>query len=225
MGGIIGYKGKDHDNPRNITFYGIELLNGCCGNSDGQYKGKRYFQTLPDRAIFVSKDKIRRTMIGKDYNAPKRLDRRQSLQHRQSSSVLNQKQTEYELAIFDVAKELETKCNILDDIKEEQFEPEPLRLQNNHKSSPENVVKTKKRKKGRKKEKAKSLALSAIRRKYEENAKNIDNERNKKIQKFKKRKSFNRVKLDQNVKNKAIAGFKKKKNRGVKKKKKKKKKK
>ena len=78
--GIIGYKGKLHDKSQNDTYFGIELLNGSVGESDGIHSGKRYFQTLPDRAIFVKVDEIRRIMVGKDYNTPRRLDRRQSLQ-------------------------------------------------------------------------------------------------------------------------------------------------
>eukprot|EP01084_Bolivina_argentea_P132078 233061_1 len=222
--GIIGYKGPLHNNPKTMIFYGIELLNGSIGDTDGTYKGKRYFQTLPNRSIFVTVDEIRRTMVGKDYNTPKRLDRRQSLQHKQHSSVGNKKQTAFELAIYDVAKEMESKCDKLEELNVSSvvIPKDNINLmnksqsmeQNNNESkidlSVKNVNKKIGRKRGRKKGKAKSLALSEIRRKYEQNAKNIDNERKKLIDIHKKRKSFNKVKLDANVKSKAISGFKKK---------------
>lgn len=77
--GIIGFIGSLHSKPQNVTFYGIELLNGSAGDSDGVYDGKRYFQTLPNRAIFVTKKKIRRRMTGRDMGSPRRLDRKMSL--------------------------------------------------------------------------------------------------------------------------------------------------
>ena len=137
--------------------------------------------------------------------------------HRRHSSVTNKKQSEFELAIFQVAKEVEAKCDKLDGIQEEDMDVdsapnESTKLQHKPQSdlNPKNVMKKMGRGKGRKKGKAKSLALNEIRRKYEQNAANIDIERNKEIARFKKRKSFNRVKLDLNVKSAAISGFKKK---------------
>merc|ERR1712125_66212 len=79
--GIIRYKGTlnhTHLSNEQSILYGIELLNGCVGDSDGTHSGKRYFQTLPNRAIFVEADKIRKVMTDKDHKAPRRLDRRRS---------------------------------------------------------------------------------------------------------------------------------------------------
>merc|ERR1712228_689848 len=105
----------------------------------GTYLDKRYFQTLPNRAIFVKVDQIRRIMIGKDYKSPRRLDRRHSLRHRKQK----QKQSEFELTIYSITEQMEEKCDSMDNIKH-------IRLENRAQSNEQNVNKKKNKKKKKK---------------------------------------------------------------------------
>eukprot|EP01084_Bolivina_argentea_P231165 389901_1 len=173
--GTIGYKGPLHNNPDDVIFYGIELLNGSVGDSDGVYANTRYFHTLPQRAIFVTVDTIRRVMVGKDYLAPHRLDRRQSLQHR-ASLVDLVKQSEYELAIYEVAEEVQTKCDLLDAISPPL--PPKSTLDNAAYSMPLPKKKKKKKRKKRGRPRGRSKGQSDALRRYQQNAQNIDNVRN-----------------------------------------------
>ena len=115
------------------------------------------------------------------------------------SSRARRQSSQFELAIFEVAQRVESQCNALDGEG-----PSPFVLDGDSKSVPlsESVVKSVPLKKGKKrrKPKTKSLALREMRRKYEENASNIDQVHSRKVSMLKKRKSFHRVALDQNIK-------------------------
>jgi len=49
------------------TYYGVELIDGTVGQNDGIIKGKRYFKTDGQRAMFIPVEKIRRVMTAKDH--------------------------------------------------------------------------------------------------------------------------------------------------------------
>eukprot|EP00484_Ammonia_sp_Unknown_P026356 CAMPEP_0197025144 /NCGR_PEP_ID=MMETSP1384-20130603/5554_1 /TAXON_ID=29189 /ORGANISM="Ammonia sp." /LENGTH=390 /DNA_ID=CAMNT_0042453637 /DNA_START=32 /DNA_END=1204 /DNA_ORIENTATION=- len=64
--GILRYIGKVPEMGDDNIWYGLELTSGAMGQNDGSLKGKRYFQCLPKRGMFIPERKLRRRLNRKD---------------------------------------------------------------------------------------------------------------------------------------------------------------